>query len=151
MSAAENAPATSGGIVRDYDVLEHDLRLGIGLAEARAQRLIGEIFVYPHLAEQAFRKLSRRRGFAHAIAVFEETVLRRELTFGVFRTGFLGWRRRAVAAAIGELPEALRDLKHLNERLGDVRQARSHLAQQHRPPAPEREIRIQTRTQARSR
>lgn len=151
MSAAENAPAPSGGIPNDYDVLERDLRLGIGLAEARAQRLMGEIFVYPHLAAQAFRKLSRRRGFVHAIAVFENTVLRRELTFGVFRMGFMGWRRRAVAAAVGELPEALRDLKHLNERLGDVRHARAHLAQQHCPSAPERELRIQTRTQARSR
>ena len=151
MSAAENTPAASGGLVQDYDGLERDLRLGIGLAEARAQRLMSEIFVYPHLAVQAFGKLSRRRGFAHAIAVFEHTVLRRELTFGVFRTGPLGWRRRAVAAAVGELPEALRDLKHLNERLGDVRHARAQLAVQHRPPVPAREIRVQTRAPSHAR
>lgn len=151
MSAAENAPASSGGIPHDYDVLERDLRLGIGLAEARAQRLMGEIFVYPHLAVQAFGKLTRRRGFAHAIAIFEQTVLRRELTFGVFRTGPLGWRRRVVAAAVGELPEALRDLKHLNERLGDVRHARAQLAAEHTRTVPAREIRVQTRTQSRAR
>lgn len=129
MSYNGNEPPEDNDLAA-LDTLNRDLRVGIGLAESRVQRLMGEIFSSPQTAERGMRTLIKRGGLEHALAVLEKDSFARSWHFGGLRSGPLRpWRQRAVNTALKELPEALRELQHLLDRRRDVMAARGRMLQ----------------------
>lgn len=126
MSGNFNEPPEGGDLIA-LDALARELRIGVGLAEGRVQRLMGEIFSSPQTAESGMRTLIQRGGLEHALAVLEQDSIRRAWHFGGLRIGLLPWRRRTVHAALAQLPEALRDLQQLLDRRHDLERTRSQL------------------------
>lgn len=150
MSANENTSSLSDDDLSAYAILERDLKLGIGLAEARVQRLLGEVFYSRNSAENGLRRIMRKRGLDHVISLLERPdSFHHVQAFGVTRDVLAFWRRSRVRAGLRELPEALRDLKHLLDREHDVKQARQNL--QVREPEVRHQSRSRQRTPTRSR
>lgn len=136
MATIEISPSDEVTIVQSYEILEQKTRAEIGLYEARTARLMSEVFQNTHTAENGMRKLMRRRGLEHVIDLLQSPSFGRDWHFGKLRVGLFGWRQRAMAAALRELPDALRDLQRANDQLRDLRYARAQV----RVSEPPREL-----------
>lgn len=128
MSANDNPPSDNFAEFTAIDTLERDLTVGISLAEARIQRLVREAFISPTGAERSLKLLISDKKIDRAIKVLTGDGFANAHHFGPLRgTGFLWLDRTAARAALAQLPEALRDLHDLNNRLSESQVARYNL------------------------
>lgn len=153
MSASQNDPNDISRDLATLGAAEREVVLGIRVAEARVQRLLGDLFANRHSAENGMRRILRRHDLEYAIGVILQRSLERRFYFGGTNDHWYSAKRHLAQAALRELPEALRELHQLNLKQRDLAQGRlNHLEALQRRSNPARQMeRHPDRTRERSR
>ena len=99
------------------------------VAAARVDRLLGEVFEDGNRARRVTRTMIKTHGLDATVAILtSQTGFRRFWSFGFTRETIFSWgSAKRVHIAMEALPKAMQEWRELEDRLGDLRQARRAL------------------------